>query len=167
MLRDYKGHTPQVDPSAFVESSAQVIGDVAIGAESSIWFGSVLRGDVNAIRIGARTNIQDLSVVHVTSLRFPTSLGDDVTVGHRVILHGCTVGSRVLVGMGSILLDGVVVEDDCLIGAGALLTPGTRVPSGSLVLGSPARVKRLLTVDERAELPRSAERYVTLARDYR
>ncbi len=167
MLRDYKGRVPQLDPTAFVEASAQVIGDVTLGAESSVWFGSVLRGDVNRIQIGARTNIQDLSVVHVTSHRFPAALGDDVTVGHRVVLHGCTVGSRVLVGMGSILLDGVVVEDDCLIGAGTLLTPGTRVPAGSLVVGSPGRLKRALTAEERAELLLAAVRYVSLARDYR
>jgi carbonic anhydrase/acetyltransferase-like protein (isoleucine patch superfamily) len=167
MLRDYKGLRPRVAEGAFVADSAQVIGDVTVGPESSVWFGAVIRGDVHSIRLGSRTNIQDLSVIHVTSGRFSTRVGDDVTVGHRVILHGCTVGNRVLVGMGAVLLDGVTVGDDCLIGAGALLTPGTVIPPGSLVLGSPARVKRPLTEEERTELPQSAARYVALARDYR
>jgi carbonic anhydrase/acetyltransferase-like protein (isoleucine patch superfamily) len=150
-----------------VEDSAQVVGDVELGEDSSVWFNAVLRGDVNPIRIGRRTNIQDLSVIHVTRHTHPTHVGDDVTVGHRVILHGCTVGHRVLVGMGAILMDGVEVGDECIIGAGALLTPGTKVPPSSLVVGSPGKVKRPITEEERAFLRKSAEGYVHLAAEHR
>ncbi len=166
-IRAFKGVTPRVPESAFVEQSAQVLGDVELGEESSIWFNTVLRGDVNAIRVGRRTNIQDLCMVHVTSKRFPTTIGDEVTVGHHVVLHGCTIGNRVLVGMGAIVMDGVEVGDECIVGAGALLTPGTKVPSGSLVVGSPARVKRPITDEERAFLKVSADGYVNNARDHR
>lgn len=166
-LRPFRGGSPRVHPSCFVEDSAQVVGDVELGEDSSVWFNAVLRGDVNPIRIGRRTNIQDLSVVHVTRQTHPTHVGDDVTVGHRVILHGCTVGHRVLVGMGAILMDGVEVGDECIIGAGALLTPGTKVPPGSLVVGSPGKVKRPITEEERAFLRKSAEGYVLLAAEHR
>ncbi|HZH04974.1 MAG TPA: gamma carbonic anhydrase family protein, partial [Myxococcaceae bacterium] len=130
-------------------------------------FNTVIRGDVHAIRIGARTNVQDLAMVHALKGRFGTTLGDDVTVGHHVVLHGCTVGSRVLLGIGCIVMDGAVIEDDCIVGAGALVTPGTRVPSGSLVVGSPARVKRPLTPEERTWVLTSAANYVSYAREYR
>lgn len=166
-LRRFRDQFPRVHPSCFVEDSAQVIGDVELGEDTSVWFNSVLRGDVNAIRIGRRTNIQDLTMIHVTSQRFSTSLGDDVTVGHHVVLHGCTVGSRVLVGMGAIVMDGVEIGDDCIIGAGTLLTPGTKVPPGSLVVGSPGKVKRSLTDEERTFLLESAKHYVRTASDHR
>lgn len=166
-LRRFRDKSPRVHPSCFVEDSAQVIGEVELGEDSSVWFNSVLRGDVNPIRIGQRTNIQDLTMVHVTSHRFSTSIGDDVTVGHHVVLHGCTVGNRVLVGMGAIVMDGVEIGDDCIIGAGTLLTPGTKVPPGSLVVGSPGKVKRPLTDEERAFLLESARHYVHTAADHR
>lgn len=166
-LRTFRGHTPRLEESVFVDPTALVIGDVQIGADSSLWPGTIVRGDVNAIRIGKRTNVQDLTVVHVTSQKHATTIGDEVTVGHRVILHGCVIGDRVLVGMGAIVMDGVTVGDDVIIGAGALLPPGTVVPSGSLVVGSPARVKRQLTEEERAFLPRSASNYVGLAAEHR
>lgn len=166
-IRAFEGKQPKVPDSAWVDDSAVVIGGVELAEDVSIWMGSVLRGDVNTIRIGARTNIQDLSVVHVTSNRFDTTVGEDVTVGHRVILHGCTVGNRVLVGMGAILMDGVEVGDDCIIGAGALLTPGTKIPSGHLALGSPAKAKRPITEEERAFLTKSAAHYVALANRHR
>ncbi|MCY1023200.1 gamma carbonic anhydrase family protein [Pyxidicoccus sp. MSG2] len=166
-LRPFRGVTPRVHPSCFVEDSAQVVGDVELGEDSSVWFNAVLRGDVNPIRIGKRTNIQDLTMVHVTSEQHPTHVGDDVTVGHRVILHGCIVGNRVLVGMGAILMDGVEVGDECIIGAGALLTPGTKVPPGSLVVGSPGKVKRPITDAEREFLQLSALHYVHLAAEHR
>src|SRR5262249_57799383 len=126
-LRGFQGAVPRLHPSAFVADGAQVIGNVEIGAESSVWYNTVLRGDVNTISIGARTNIQDLSVVHVEKGTHPTRIGDDVTVGHHVVIHGCTIGNRVLVGIGAIVLNGVVIEDDAFIAAGTLLTPGTRV----------------------------------------
>jgi carbonic anhydrase/acetyltransferase-like protein (isoleucine patch superfamily) len=166
-LRSFEGKSPEIPDSAFVEHSAQVVGDVVLGESASVWFNSVVRGDVNAIRIGARTNIQDLCMVHVTSKKFSTHIGDDVTVGHHVVLHGCTVGNRVLVGMGAILMDGVEVGDDCIIGAGALLTPGTKISPGQLVVGSPAKAKRPITDEERAFLPQSAANYVALAQRHR
>jgi carbonic anhydrase/acetyltransferase-like protein (isoleucine patch superfamily) len=165
-LRRFREQFPRVHPSCFVEDSAQVIGDVELGEDSSVWFNSVLRGDVHSIRIGRRTNIQDLSLVHVTSQRFSTTVGDDVTVGHHVVLHGCTVGNRVLVGMGAVVMDGVVIGDDCIIGAGTLLTPGTQVPPGSLVVGSPGKPRRPLTDEERAVLLESARHYVRTAAEY-
>jgi len=166
-LLSFKGTWPTVPPGAWVAESAQVIGDVVLGEGASVWYQSVLRGDVQPIRIGARTNIQDLSMVHVTSFTHATTVGEDCTVGHRAILHGCTLGNRVLVGMGAIVMDGVVVGDDCIIGAGALLTPGTQVPAGSMVLGSPGRVKRELTEEERQFLLISAGHYVELAKEHR
>lgn len=165
-LRPFKGVLPTLHPGAWVEDSAQVIGDVVLGEGCSVWYNSVLRGDVQPIRIGARTNIQDLSMVHVTSFTHATTIGEDVTVGHRVILHGCTIGDRVLVGMGAIVMDGVVIGEDSIIGAGALLTPGTQVPPGSLVVGSPGRVKRPITDEERHFLHLSASHYVELAREH-
>lgn len=166
-IRAFMGVSPRIHPSAFVEDSAQVIGDVEIGEDASVWFNSVVRGDVNPIRIGARTNIQDLSLVHVLKDRFATSIGDDVTVGHHVVLHGCKVGDRVLIGMGAILMDGAEVGDDCIIAAGALLVPGTKIPPGHLVMGSPAKVKRAITAEERAWLSQSARNYVAYSREHR
>jgi carbonic anhydrase/acetyltransferase-like protein (isoleucine patch superfamily) len=167
VIGGFRGGTPSIDPSAYVVASAVIVGDVTIGAQSSVWFHAVVRGDVMPVRIGARTNVQDNATLHVTSGRAATTLGDDVTVGHAAICHGCTVGNRVLVGMGAILLDGVDVGDDCLIGAGALLTPRTRIPAGQLVLGNPARAVRALTADERHSLVRSAESYLAHVAAYR
>jgi gamma-carbonic anhydrase len=167
MLRAFQGIIPKVEPSAFVEETAVVLGDVVIGAESSVWFLSIIRGDVNAIRIGTRTNIQDLCALHVTHDTHPLIIGDEVTVGHHVMLHGCTIKNRVLVGMGSVLMDGVVIGDDCVIGAGSLITEGTVVPAGSLVLGSPGRVKRAVSEEERAWIKQSATNYVRYAAQHR
>ena len=166
MIKQFQYKTPNVHPSAFVTDDAVVIGDVEIGEDSSVWFGSIVRGDVNYIRIGARTNIQDATVIHVSSRTHPTILEDEITVGHRVTLHGCHVESRCLIGIGSILMDGVRVGARSLVGAGSLLTPGTQIPPRSLVLGSPARVKRELTEDELAFLDRSWRNYVELKAKY-
>jgi carbonic anhydrase/acetyltransferase-like protein (isoleucine patch superfamily) len=163
----YDGKAPRVAASAWLAPGTVVAGDVEIGDESSVWFQSVIRGDVNVVRIGARTNVQDHSVVHVTSQTHPTLVGDDVTIGHRVVLHGCTVHDRCLVGIGAIVLDGAVVGPDAMVGAGALVPPGMVVPPGTLVLGSPAKVKRELRPDELAALKASAARYVGYARRYR
>ncbi|MGQ0508495.1 MAG: gamma carbonic anhydrase family protein [Myxococcaceae bacterium] len=165
-IRRFKQHQPRIHETCFIEDSAQVIGDVEIGEDSSVWFNTVIRGDVNPIRIGRRTNIQDLSMIHVLKDRYPTFIGDEVTVGHHVVLHGCRVGNRVLVGMGAIIMDDVEVGDDCVVAAGALLTPGTRVPPGSLVVGSPARVKRGITDTERSWLKESAQNYVGYSREH-
>src|SRR5262249_55182194 len=136
---------PRIGRDVFIASTAVVVGDVTLGDESSIWFVTVLRADVGAIRVGARTNVQDLSMMHMTGGVSDAELGDDVTVGHGVILHGCRVGHRCLVGIGSILLDGVEVGDESIVAAGSLLTPRTRVPPRSFVLGRPARVLRAVT----------------------
>ena len=167
MLITLNGVAPRVEASAYVQSSARLVGDVHIGPESSVWFFAVIRGDVEAVRIGARTNVQDNATIHVTGGRYGTVVGDDVTVGHNAVLHGCTVGARCLIGIGAIVLDHCVIGDDCMIGAGALLTPGTAVEPGQLVLGSPARAVRPLTEAERQELRASAARYVATAARYR
>ena len=167
MIAPFGDRVPRVDPGAFVADSAVVIGDVTLGAAASLWFHAVLRGDVESIRIGARTNIQDNATVHVTRDRWATVVGDDVTVGHGAIPHGCTVGDRCLIGMGAILLDGAVLEPECLVAAGALVTPGTHVPTRSLMVGSPAKRVRELTADEVAYLHRSAAGYVAHAAAYR
>jgi gamma-carbonic anhydrase len=167
MLIAYKGVSPQVDPSAFIQPSAQIIGDVVIGAQSSVWFNAVIRGDVHHIRIGARTNIQDNVTIHVTHGRWPTLLGDDVTIAHAVVAHGCSIGHRCLIGIGAIVMDGVEVADDCLIAAGSLVTPGSKIPSGQLVMGSPAKIARPLRPDELAHLKQSALNYVGYAESYK
>src|ERR1700733_9927831 len=152
MIRAFGGARPQIAASCFVADTAAVIGDVVIGDESSIWFSTVVRGDVMPIRIGAGTSIQDGTVIHVTAGRFGTTIGNDCTVGHAAIIHACTVDDDCLIGMGAILLDGVHVGRGSLVGAGALVTPGTVIPAGSLVLGSPARVKRPVNDGERAQI---------------
>ena len=171
-IRTYQGHTPKLGERVWVDPSAVLIGDVVIGDDSSIWPQAVLRGDVHSIRIGARTSIQDGSVLHVTHASdynpkgFPLTLGDDVTVGHSVTLHGCTLGSRILVGVGAILLDGAVVEDEVMIGAGALVAPGKRLESGYVYLGAPCRRARALTDSEREFFRYSASNYVKLKSGY-
>ncbi len=167
MLHAFKGLLPKISNSAFVVQSAEIIGDVEIGELSSVWFNVVIRGDVNIIRIGKRTNVQDGTVIHVTHEKHPTWVGDDVTIGHNVTLHGCRVGNRCLIGMGAVIMDGAVVEDDTMIAAGALLTPGTRVPSGTLFAGAPARFKRDLDSSEIAGLVQSAANYLSYVEAYR
>lgn len=166
MLRPYKGVTPRVHATAFVDVSAQVIGDVEIGEASSVWMHAVLRGDVHWIRIGARSNVQDGTVVHVMTGTHPTTIGNDVTIGHAAIVHGCTLHDRILVGMGAILLNGVVVGEDSIVAAGTLLTQGTRVPPRSLVMGSPGKVRRELSDEEVASIGYYSERYVAYRLDY-
>ena len=166
MLRPYKGTSPRVHESAYVDSSAQVIGDVEIGEESSIWMNAVVRGDVHYIRIGRRTNIQDGSVVHVMNRTHPTTIGDDVTIGHAAVVHGSILANRILIGMGAILLNGATIGDDCIVAAGSLLTEGAKIPPRSLVMGSPAKVKRQLTDEEAASILVYSERYVGYRLDY-
>lgn len=167
LIRPYAGKAPRIDASAFVAPGCTVVGDVELGPGASLWFGVVVRGDVNAIRIGARSNVQDLSVVHVTGGTHPTTIGEDVTVGHRVVLHGCTVHDRCLIGIGAVVLDGAEIGPDAMVGAGALVPPGMVVPPRSLVMGTPARVKRPLTDAEVAHLRESASHYVDYAARYR
>ncbi|HTK29036.1 MAG TPA: gamma carbonic anhydrase family protein [Vicinamibacterales bacterium] len=166
MLRAYRGQLPRIAPSAFVDESAQVIGDVEIGDESSVWMCVVVRGDVHRIRIGRRSNVQDGTVVHVMNGTHPTTIGDNVTIGHAAVVHGCTVEDQCLIGMGAILLNGVRVGAQSIVAAGALLTEGTVVPPRSLVMGSPGKVKRLLTHTEIAGIQSYADRYVQYRLDY-
>jgi carbonic anhydrase/acetyltransferase-like protein (isoleucine patch superfamily) len=171
-LRPYRDWLPALGARVFVDPAATVIGRVTIGDDSSIWPGAVLRGDVNFIRIGARTSIQDGSILHVASDRLageggiPLLIGDDVTVGHRVILHACTVANRCLIGMGAILMDGAVVGEECIVGAGALVPAGRKLPPRTLWVGSPARQLRALTEQEIAYLAESAAHYVALKDEY-
>jgi carbonic anhydrase/acetyltransferase-like protein (isoleucine patch superfamily) len=165
-LYPHKGISPRIASDVFIAPNATVIGDVLVGQSSSVWFGAVLRGDVFPIRIGARTNIQDNAVVHVTGGLASTTIGDDVTVGHLALVHGCTIGSRCLIGMGSIVLDGAVVEDECFIAAGALVPPRMRVPTGSLVVGRPGRVVRKLGDLDLAQVREASALYVQYAREY-
>lgn len=162
----YKNVHPTIPASAFIAQTASIIGDVEIGEDSNIWFGVTIRGDVHEIRIGARTNIQDGSVIHVTSNFQGTYIGDDVTVGHMALLHACRVGNLCLVGMGSIMLDGSAMEDGSMLAAGSLLTPGKVVPSGQLWAGRPAKFMRDLTPEKIAFLRHSAKHYVELSKAY-
>jgi gamma-carbonic anhydrase len=166
MLRAFRGVLPTVDPSAYVDPSAQVIGDVHIGPGSSVWMNAVIRGDVHWIRIGARTNVQDGTVVHVHSGAYSTTIGDEVTIGHGAIVHGCTIEDRCLIGMGAILLNGVMVGAESIVAAGSLLTEGFAVPPRSLVMGSPAKLRRSLADREVQSLRDDADRYVLLSREY-
>jgi carbonic anhydrase/acetyltransferase-like protein (isoleucine patch superfamily) len=159
----FENATPRVAPDAWIAPGAVVVGNVELGAGASVWYGCVLRGDVNAIRVGARSNVQDGAVLHVTRDRFETVVGDEVTIGHRAVVHGCRVGDGALIGIGAIVLDGAEVGEGALVGAGAVVTPGEIVPPRSLVLGTPARVVRMLEDDERERQRARALDYVELA----
>lgn len=156
---------PEVHPSAFVADSAQVIGDVCLAEDSSVWFGTVIRGDTEHISVGAGSNIQDASVLHADR-GFPLTIGERVTVGHKVMLHGCTVGDESLIGIGAVVLNGAKIGRHCLVGAGSLVTEGKEFPDGSMILGSPARVVRQLTPEQIEGLRRSAAHYVENARRF-
>lgn len=166
MILAYKGQWPKIHETAFVAPSADIIGDVEIGGHSTIWFQVVIRGDVNLIRIGNRTNVQDHSLLHVTRKKSPLHIGNEVTIGHRATLHGCTVGDRVLIGMGAIILDDAQIGEESMIGAGTLVTKKMVVPPRSLVLGSPGKVVRSLTETEIAFLKQSADNHVADGIEY-
>jgi len=166
MIKSFSRTSPKIHESAFIAENAVIIGDVEIGEDASVWFGSVIRGDVNYIRIGAKTNIQDMTMIHVSSKTHPTVLEEEITVGHQVTLHGCYVERQSLIGIGAILLDGARVGAQSLVAAGSLLTPGTQIPPRSLVMGSPAKVKRELNDDELAFLDRSWRNYIELKEHY-
>ncbi|MGR5134221.1 gamma carbonic anhydrase family protein [Vibrio alfacsensis] len=171
-IRSYKGMSPRLGERVYVDSTSVLVGDIRVGDDSSVWPLVVARGDVNHIHIGKRTNIQDGSVLHVTHKNaenpngYPLIIGNDVTVGHKVMLHGCEIHDRVLVGMGAIVLDAVVIESDVMIGAGSLVSPGKRLESGYLYVGSPAKQARPLSEKERAFLRKSASNYVQNKNDY-
>ncbi len=164
IVREYAGSVPRIDPTAWIAPGAVVVGAVEIGPDSSIWYGSVVRGDVHRIRIGARTNIQDQCVVHVTQDRYSTWIGDDVTIGHRAVVHGCRIEAGALVGIGAIVLDGAVVEAGALVAAGSLVTPGSVIPGGMLAMGVPARAVRALSDDERVLQLERTRTYVETAK---
>ena len=172
-ILSFGGKSPRIDPSAFVAPGAQLIGDIEIGPEASIWYNCVLRGDVNRIRIGARTNIQDGSVIHVDSPKpgeeegHPTIIGEDVLIGHLAMVHGCILHDRAFVGLGAIVMDGCEIESDAMLAAGAMLTPGKRLPSGQLWAGRPAKYVRDLTQQELAGQRAGVAHYVALAKAHR
>ncbi|WP_217875417.1 gamma carbonic anhydrase family protein [Pseudoalteromonas shioyasakiensis] len=171
-IRSYKGITPTYDNSVYIDESSVLVGDITLGKDSSVWPLVAARGDVNYIRIGERTNIQDGSVLHLTRASksnpdgYPLIIGDDVTVGHKVMLHGCQLGNRILVGMGAIVMDNAIVDDDVIIGGGSLVPPNKRLESGYLYVGSPVKQARPLTEQERAFLKISADNYVQLKNEY-
>jgi carbonic anhydrase/acetyltransferase-like protein (isoleucine patch superfamily) len=163
IIKPFKGISPKIDATAFIAEGAVVIGDVEVGAGASIWYGCVVRGDVNHIRIGANTNIQDGTVIHVSRIDHPTIIADRVTVGHGAMIHGCTIETGCLIGIGAIILDGAVIGSESFIAAGSLITPGTVIPPRSMVMGSPGKVKRTLSDDEVAHTQTFWQNYVTLA----
>ena len=167
VLLAYEGKEPRIDETVFLAHGVCVIGDVVIGKESSVWFNSVVRGDVHWVRIGERTNIQDGCVLHVARKQWALTVGSDVTVGHRAILHGCTIEDGCLIGMGATILDGAVVRKNSMVAAGALVLEGFEVPGGMLAAGIPAKVKRVLTAEERKGLLQSAVNYAVFAKSYR
>jgi gamma-carbonic anhydrase len=169
LVLPYRNHSPVIAPDAFVAHNATVIGDVEIGALANLWFGVIVRGDVNRIRIGARTNVQDGTMIHCTGMGgdFPTLIGDDVTIGHMVVLHGCTLEDKCMVGIKAVVMDGVVVESGAMVAAGALVTPGKHVKKGELWAGSPARKLRDLGPDELRMIERLPGRYAELGAEYR
>ena len=166
MILTFQNKMPRIDSSAYIVESAAVIGDVVIGAESSIWFNAVIRGDVNYIRIGKRTNIQDGCVLHVAREKYPLMIGDEVTVGHNATLHACTIESRCLIGMGATVMDGSTIGENCIIGAGSLVTPSTVIEPGSMVMGTPAKTKRKLADNEILSILNSANHYVNDIKSY-
>ena len=164
-IESYENYSPKIHPSAFVAASADVIGHVTIDAESSVWYNSTLRGDINEITIGPRSNVQDNVVIHLSD-EFGCHLGELVTIGHSAILHACTVKSEALIGMGAIILDGAVIGERSIVGAGALVTGGTIIPPGSLVLGSPAKVVRTLSLEEQSKVKHWALKYIVQSRKF-
>lgn len=163
----YEGITPAIDPDAFVAPGARVIGNVQIGAGASIWYNAVIRGDIGSIRIGARTNVQDGSVIHITGGRYDTVIGEDVLIGHLAMVHGCTLHDRAFVGFGAIVMDGCVIESDGMLAAGAMLTPGKRIPSGQLWSGRPAKYMRDLSPEEMAGNQKGVAGYVEEGRRHK
>jgi carbonic anhydrase/acetyltransferase-like protein (isoleucine patch superfamily) len=162
----WKGHRPQLADDVFIASGARLMGQLSIGALTNIWFNTVLRGDVNFIRIGANTNIQDNTTVHVDSKKYPTIIGDDVTIGHNAIVHACTIGDCSLIGMGAVILDGAVIPEQSMVAAGALVSPGKTFPPRSLIIGRPAKALRALDATELEYLSFSAQHYVKLSQTY-
>ncbi|MDE1860537.1 MAG: gamma carbonic anhydrase family protein [Candidatus Micrarchaeota archaeon] len=165
-IREYLALKPKINPTAYIEKTAEIIGDVRIGMDSSVWNGAVLRGDMHFIEIGRNSSVQDNAVMHGTENKYPTIVGDNVSIGHGAIVHGCTIGDNCLIGMGSIILEGAVIGDWCIIGAGALVTEGARVPKGSIVLGVPGKVVKKVTKAHKDRITRNWQNYVKLKNSY-
>ena len=165
MIHQFDGQIPNVHKNSFIASSADVIGNVFVGEHSNIWFGAVLRGDMDSLSIGAYTNVQDNSTVHNDD-NFPVNIGDYVTIGHNCIIHGCKISSNTLIGMGSTILNGAEIGEYTIIGAGSLVTQGKKIPSGVLCMGVPAKVIRELTIEEKESIKKSAQHYVELSMKY-
>ncbi|MFW5967778.1 MAG: gamma carbonic anhydrase family protein [Persicimonas sp.] len=163
----FEGTMPELAEGVYIAPGAKVIGRVRMGSKASVWYNAVIRGDLEPIEIGPRTNVQDNSVIHIESGEFPTIIGADVTIGHKALIHACTIEDNCLIGMGSIILDGATIEENSLIAAGAVVTPGTTIPAGSLAVGTPARVVRQVTDEEIASFGESAAHYVELADRHR
>lgn len=165
MIMSFKGKSPELKAKSWVAPSADLIGDVVLGADSSVWFGVVVRADINSVKIGERCSIQDNSVIHVDT-DFPTTIGNDVTVGHKATLHGCTIEDGCLIGMGAIILDGAVIGKGSIVAAGSVVTPGKTFPAGSMLLGAPAKMVKTLSEDQRKQFIEHARRYVNYKNDY-
>jgi carbonic anhydrase/acetyltransferase-like protein (isoleucine patch superfamily) len=163
----FEGALPELGEDVYIAEGARVIGNVELGDQASVWYNAVLRGDLEKITIGARTNVQDGTVIHIESGQYATNIGEGVTIGHKALVHACTIGDNCLIGMGSIILDGAVIEDNCLVAAGAVVTPGKTFPAGSLIMGTPAKVVRELSDEEIEGFRESAAHYVELARRHR
>ena len=166
MIRSYKGIAPKLGRGVYVDESAQVIGDVELGEDASVWMNAVVRGDVNSIRIGAASNVQDNCVIHVQHDDWPTIVADHVTIGHSATLHGCRIGRSCLIGIGAIILNGAEVGEETIVAAGSLVPEGAKLPPGSLVMGAPARVRRALSAEERSSLLESAQNYLQYKETY-
>ncbi len=166
MIRELKGKKPQIHPTAYIDSTAEIIGEVTIGENSSIWPGTVLRGDMHYIKIGKNVSVQDNAVIHGTEMLNPAIVGDNVSIGHSAIVHGCKVGSNCIIGMGSMILDGAEVGDWCIIGAGAVVTEGTRIPSGSIVMGVPAKVVKNVDEKHKERITKNWQNYIKLKNEY-
>ncbi len=163
---EYNGKKPRIDPSAYIADRTDIIGDVTIGKDSSIWYGVVLRGDMHYIKIGKNTSVQDNSVMHGTATKYPTVVGNNVSIGHGAIVHGCTIGNNCLIGMGSIILEGAVIGDWCIIGAGAVVTEGKKIPEGNIVLGIPGKPVAKVTARHRERITKNWKAYVRLKDTY-
>jgi carbonic anhydrase/acetyltransferase-like protein (isoleucine patch superfamily) len=166
MILEYQGKFPKLDPSVFVANTATIVGDVEIGYGSSVWFGAVIRGDFKQIRIGEKVSIQDNCVLHIDRVRSPIVIGNEVTVGHRAVLHGCKIGNLCLIGMGSVVMDDVKIGDECIIAGGSLVPPGTEIPARTLVMGIPAKPRREITEEDLKMIKAGVEEYYHLSRNY-
>ena len=166
MIRKFGGKGPRIHKTAYIADTAELIGDVTVGEDSSVWYGTVLRGDMHYIKIGKGSSVQDNSVMHGTANKYPTIVGDHVSIGHNATVHGCVIGDNCIIGMGSMILEGAVVGDWCIIGAGAVVTEGTRIPDNSIALGVPAKVVGKISAEHRKRITRNWEAYVSLKDKY-